>query len=258
MMLIVVPPKRINLLLRVVDRREPMHVQTFFAESSVERLDRRVVRRLAPTTEIENDAVGICPEIHCGADELRAVVAVDPLRQPAFEAQSLERGHNIATTETVAHVDREAFTREQIEHGQGAESSPIGELIGHKVHTPNVIASDRWSSLLAVHGGCMSPRTLPPERQSLLGVEAIAPLLPELPAFAPQQHEESTIPEANTCLRQLSHPLAKSGQRIAAALITNAGQTETRGSGRPALAHLVPAHQVVHHFTLLDGLQNFF
>jgi hypothetical protein len=91
MMLIVVPPKRIDLLLGVVDRREPMHVQTLFAESSVERFDGGVVGWLASATEVEDDTVGVGPQIHRGADELRAVVAVDALRQPAFEAESLER-----------------------------------------------------------------------------------------------------------------------------------------------------------------------
>ena len=43
MMLIVVPPKCVDLLLRVVERGEPVHVQTLFAEPAVEGFDRRVV-----------------------------------------------------------------------------------------------------------------------------------------------------------------------------------------------------------------------
>src|SRR5229473_2829661 len=50
MMLIVVPPERVDLLLGVVDRCEPVHVQAFFAEPSVERFDRRVVSRLILVT----------------------------------------------------------------------------------------------------------------------------------------------------------------------------------------------------------------
>ena len=73
-MLIVIPPKRIDLLLRVVDRREPMHVQTFFAEPSVERFDGRIVGRLAPAAEVENYSVGVRPQIHRGTDELGAIV----------------------------------------------------------------------------------------------------------------------------------------------------------------------------------------
>jgi len=50
MLLIVVPPKTVSLLLRVVERREPMHVQTLL-EPSVEGFDRRGVGRLPSTTD---------------------------------------------------------------------------------------------------------------------------------------------------------------------------------------------------------------
>src|SRR5215467_4438709 len=107
-MLIVVPPKRIDLLLRVVHRRKPMHVQTLFAEPSVERFDGRVVGRFASTTEVEDDPFGVRPEIHRGTDELGTVVAVDALRQSALEAESLERGDDVATTQALPDVDRQA------------------------------------------------------------------------------------------------------------------------------------------------------
>src|SRR5918992_47058 len=170
MMLIVIPPKRVDLLLRVLERCEPMHVQTLFAESSVEGFDRRVVRRLASTTEVEDHAVGVRPEIHGRTDELGAVVAVDALRQAAFEAEPLERGDDIAATEALARVDRQALTREEIEDRQRAEPSAVGELIGDEVHGPDVIAYRCRSPLLAMHGGRVAPRALPSQRQSLLGV----------------------------------------------------------------------------------------
>ena len=83
----VVPPKCINLLFRILDRREPMHVQTFLAEPSVEGFERGVVGRFPAPAEVENDAVGVCPQIYRGTDELRPVVTVDTLRQSAVEAQ---------------------------------------------------------------------------------------------------------------------------------------------------------------------------
>src|SRR5687768_10024143 len=129
MMLIVIPPKRVDLLLRVLDRREPMYVQAFFAESTVERFDGGIVSRLAATTEVENHAVGVGPEIHRGADELGAVVAVDALRQSTLETQPLERRDDIATTETLAGIDRQALPREQVQDSQRPEAPAIGELI---------------------------------------------------------------------------------------------------------------------------------
>jgi len=56
--LIIVPPKRIDLLQRVLQPRAPVDVKTLLAEPAVERFDRGVVRPLAPTTEVEADAMG--------------------------------------------------------------------------------------------------------------------------------------------------------------------------------------------------------
>jgi hypothetical protein len=82
-----------------------MDVQTFFADASVERFDRCIVRRFAPSTEIQNDAVRIRPNVHRRAHKLRSVVTVDALRQTAFKAQALERGHRISTGQAVPDVD---------------------------------------------------------------------------------------------------------------------------------------------------------
>ena len=84
-MLILVPPKGIDFLLRVLQQREPVHVQALLQKPAVERFDRG-------------------PEVHRGADELGAVVAVDPLRQPALEAQALEGDVGVALSCTVTAV----------------------------------------------------------------------------------------------------------------------------------------------------------
>jgi hypothetical protein len=53
MMLIVVPSKRVDLLLGVLQRLEPMDIEALLAEVPVERFDRGVIRRLAAPTEIK-------------------------------------------------------------------------------------------------------------------------------------------------------------------------------------------------------------
>lgn len=85
-----------------------MDAHTFFAEASVERLDRRTGGRFASPTEIQDDTVVVNRQIHGGAQELRSVVAVDALRKPAVEARPLEWRHHIATGEAVADVERRA------------------------------------------------------------------------------------------------------------------------------------------------------
>lgn len=134
MMLIVVPPKGIDLLLRVLERREPVHVQTVFAKPSVERLDHRVVRRLAPATEVEDHAVGIRPEIHRGTDELRAVVAVDPLGQPPIEPEALECRGDVLPCERASHGNVQTLPRVEIQNRQRPESPAVGQLVRDEVH----------------------------------------------------------------------------------------------------------------------------
>jgi hypothetical protein len=207
MMLIVVPPKRVDFLLRVVERREPMHVQTFFPESSIEGFDGRVVRRFAPPAEVQDDTMGVGPQIHRRTDELGAIVAVDALGQAALETEALERGHHVAPAQAPPRVNRQALTREQIEYRQRAEASSIGELIGDEVHAPDVIARGRGATLLAVDRRRVAPRPLASQREAFLGVQPVHALLADVPPFALQQDEEPAIAEADARLGQLPQPL---------------------------------------------------
>jgi hypothetical protein len=100
----------------------------------------------------------------------------------------------------------------------------------------------------------MAPRSLPAERESLLGIDAIEALLSQVPALTPQEYEEAPIAKPNPRLRQLPEPLPQGSLRIAVALIPQARAMEARGHRRTALTDLVPAHQIRHDLTLLDGL----
>ena len=134
MMLIIVPPKRIDFLLRVLQRREPMHVQTVETQASIEGFDHGVVRGLAAPAEVQDHAVGVRPQIHRGTDELGPVVAIDPLRQSALKPQPLECRRDIVATQALTDIDRQALARERVDDGQCPEAAPIGQLVGHEVH----------------------------------------------------------------------------------------------------------------------------
>src|SRR5207245_10073958 len=90
MMLIIVLSPRLDFLFGIFQRQKPVDVETLRSKPSVEGFDRGVVGRLAPTTEVEGHLIRVRPEVHRGAHELAPVVAVDPLRQAAVTAQSLE------------------------------------------------------------------------------------------------------------------------------------------------------------------------
>src|SRR3546814_4500834 len=76
---IVVSTPSLQLFRRIGKVQEPMGVQAFRPQPAVERLDERVVGRLAGAREVEDDAALISPEIEIAGDELRALLHTDRL-----------------------------------------------------------------------------------------------------------------------------------------------------------------------------------
>src|SRR3546814_1340717 len=83
---IVVSTPSLQLFRRIGKVQEPMGVQAFRPQPAVERLDERVVGRLAGAREVEDDAALISPEIEIAGDELRAQIG-----RAHSELQSLMR-----------------------------------------------------------------------------------------------------------------------------------------------------------------------
>jgi len=96
--------ERIDLPLGMVDGCEPMHVQGFFAEASIERLDRGIVW-FASAAEDEDNAVGVRSEIQRRTDEPGSVVAVN--RRP----RSTRRCSSAATTSRPLRPCRTSIAR---------------------------------------------------------------------------------------------------------------------------------------------------
>ena len=181
-----------------------MHVQTFFPEPPVERFDGGVVRGLAAPAEIQDDAVGVNSGIHRRADELGSVVAVDPLRQPSLESETLQRRRDILSAKALSDIDRQVFAGKQVYDSECPEAAVVGQRVRHEIHDPDLVASHCWPSLLAMDGRRVAPRALPPERQAFLDVHAIEALFADIPAFAPQQHQQPAIAEPDARLGQFA------------------------------------------------------
>ena len=107
MIRIVVLSPAFDLRRRILQRLKPVRVQALVPEAAIEGLNGRVVGRLAAPTEVQNHPVRVRPEIHRRTDELCAVVAVDPLRQSAIEAQPLECGGDVLARQAAARLARE-------------------------------------------------------------------------------------------------------------------------------------------------------
>lgn len=83
----------------------------------------------------------IGPEIGELTTELAGIIAPEPSRCPALCCELIEHIHHVLAAEPLAHLDRQALSRKDIDHGQGAKPVPIDQLIGDKIQAPGVIRS---------------------------------------------------------------------------------------------------------------------
>lgn len=102
--LVVVPSPALYLVSCILQRHKPVHIRAFVPEAAVERFDMRVVRWRARTGVIELDLVEVRPGIQCPGDELRSVVDLDPLRQPAGCLDFFELVADLLALDRFVHV----------------------------------------------------------------------------------------------------------------------------------------------------------
>src|SRR5260221_3676763 len=94
--LVVVSTPSLAFCARLVERKEPIRVQTFGSELAVERFDEGVVGRFSWPAEVERHALHVGPEIELLADELRAIVDADCLWISELFCTTFERVHDVA------------------------------------------------------------------------------------------------------------------------------------------------------------------
>ena len=134
----------------------------------------------------------------------------------------------------------------------------VGELVGDEIHAPDVVSSRRWPSRLAMHGGRVTPRPFPPERQSFLDVQPVNALLSDVPAFPSQQNEQSPIAKPHPGLCQLSQALSERSQWISTTFVPNARETEAGGPHRPSLMTMYRPIKYCTTSRCLTGFRTFF
>ena len=76
---VVIVLERLDLFLRAVERKEPIHIQTLITKAAVERLDERIIRRFSGPREVQRHFILVGPLVQRFGDELAAVVDLDAL-----------------------------------------------------------------------------------------------------------------------------------------------------------------------------------
>ena len=230
-----------------------MRVQTLLAESTVKGFDYGVAYGLAAPTKVETDAIGVGPVIRQAADKFRPVIAINGLRHTALVLQSFQHLYDVLGFEAASDLHRQAFSCEQIDHGQGSEASSIGQLIEHKVHTPDLIAPLGGCAHQPMHRTDMTPGPPASRSQAFLVINAIQPTLAHLPTFTLQHHQHPPITESHPSLRNLAHPHPQRRQGISITAIPMARSPPLCCPTGPPFADRVAGGQVPNHLAASNG-----
>ena len=96
---VVVPTPILHFFLGIRKAQEPVRVQTFRSEASVERFNECVVGWLPWSREVEYDAALISLQVQITRDELGALIDPDRRREPHLSADLFKHLHNISAAE---------------------------------------------------------------------------------------------------------------------------------------------------------------
>ena len=164
-----------------------MCIQAFFTERPVERLQKRIVRRLAWLRIIHSHPVFVGPSFHLLGDEVASVVGLYPLQnQVPAKPKLLQYNHHVATSKGLSHHDRQTLPTAVINYSQGAETAAVKQRIAHKAHAPNLMRSQTQRAYQAMRARFQPARTIGAKDQPLLLVDTINTLVIVHPALPTQ------------------------------------------------------------------------
>src|SRR5688572_29311735 len=104
----------------------------------------------------------------------------------------------------------------------------------------------------------MPPRPTPSERQPLLGVQPIDPLVVHPPPLPPQEHMQLLVTGTQAHTGEFPQPRPERLLRGPAAPVADHGSLDPHGPAGPALGHLVRLPRPVHERAAGGGPYHFF
>ena len=141
-------------------------------------------------------------------------------------------------------MDGQAFAGMAIDHGEHAQFAPVKQVVGHKVHAPDLVDVLRLSVWLPQLGRFVAPGALVPQRQALLPVEAVDPFVVVFEAFALEQDMNSPVSVVHARLRDLFDPHLQGAAVCGNALVAVDGTAQLHGLANLAFAGPVSLHEI--------------
>jgi hypothetical protein len=135
-----------------------MNIQTFVAQRSVERLDERVIRRLAWSREVDPGSVMIRPQINEMTSKFRAIVGKEIFWRAALSNEAVQNFHDMFAAQALPNLDRQCLAAEDVDHRQRAELLAIAELVVDEVEAPGFVRSPGLTTRLPMNDHLASAR----------------------------------------------------------------------------------------------------
>ena len=129
---------------------KPMLVQAFVPEATVERLDVRVLVRLARLDQTQLYIVFVRPLQHGSAGELLSVVGPNDLWVTTGQTDSVERTDQVVTADRMLGMSSDALRRAVIDDAEDLESAPASDPVEDEIHRPDFVGSCRTPQWLAI------------------------------------------------------------------------------------------------------------
>jgi len=108
-------------------------------------------------------------------------------------SDTFQRRHYIDAMDACAGIERKALAREVLKNDQDSKPPIVEELIGDEVHAPAFVAHRSCGLHLPFDTGNAPTRRFPTHYEAFLTIEAVDPLVVDLPAFTLQEDVETTI-----------------------------------------------------------------
>src|ERR1700683_1185395 len=204
---VVTPPRQP--LSRVVQRAEPLHVQTLIAQPSVEAFDVAVLYRPPGADKAQLDPMLNRPGSPRSPGELTAVVQGDAPRCPAaFHDRTSQCSNDMPAMERPIRFHGDTFAGELIDHRQDPIGASVRQLVADEIGRPALVRSRGRTmrnplpaaDLLPLHAAHF---------EVLLVVKPVDAPGVHRPALSAQQYRQAPIAIAHMRCRALAQTPAK-------------------------------------------------
>jgi hypothetical protein len=109
-------PPGFDLFLSILQAQKPVLIQALLPETAGERFDEGIIRGLSRPGEVQDDAVGLGPQVNLFGDKLRAIVQPDAFRHPILGHRLLESRDHVVTPVAEAYPDKGTNTANVIHY----------------------------------------------------------------------------------------------------------------------------------------------